>query len=145
MHGLLLALAATYCASLGNIAATRNATFGLPVISINAWGMLYGTVLLLVIGVFKGVEFGFPQRASFTIALLYLAVFGSVVAFGAYVRLLALIGPDRAGYTSLMIPLVALLISTFFEDYHWTAAAAGGVVLIVAGNLLAMRRSAAGG
>ena len=145
MHGLLLALAATYCASLGNIAATRNATFGLPVISINAWGMFYGTMLLLVIGVFKGVEFGFPQRASFAIALLYLAVFGSVVAFGAYVRLLALIGPDRAGYTSLMIPIVALLISTFFEDYRWTVAAVGGVVLIVAGNLLAMRRRVVGG
>ena len=72
-------------------------------------------------------------------------MFGSVVAFGAYVRLLALIGPDRAGYTSLMIPIVALLISTFFEDYRWTVAAVGGVVLIVAGNLLAMRRRVAGG
>ncbi len=145
VRGLLLALLATYCASLGNIAATRNATFGLPVISINAWGMFYGALLLLVIGVFKEVEFGFPQRPSFTIALLYLAVFGSVVAFGAYVRLLALIGPDRAGYTSMMIPLVALLISTLFEDYRWTLAAVGGVVLIVMGNLFAMRRSVAPG
>ncbi len=141
--GLLLALLATYCASLGTIAATHNASFGLPVISRNAWGMFYGTMLLLVIGVFKGVEFGFPQRPSFTIALLYLAVFGSVITFGAYVRLLALIGPDRAGYVSMMIPLIALLISTLFEGYRWTAPAAVGVVLIVVGNLLAMRRGPA--
>jgi drug/metabolite transporter (DMT)-like permease len=143
--GLLLALLATYCASIGNIIATRNTTFGLPVISINAWGMFYGTLLLLVVGLFKGVEFGFPQRPSFTIALLYLAVFGSIIAFGMYVRLLALIGPGRAGYTSMMIPLVALLISTLFEGYRWTVPAVAGVVLIVAGNLLAMRRTEAPG
>lgn len=140
MSGLLLALAATYCASLGNIAATRNAAFSLPIVSINAWGMFYGTLLLLVVGAFKGIEFGFPPRPSYTIALLHLAVFGSVIAFGAYVRLLTLIGPDRAGYSSMMIPLVALLISTLFEGYRWTVPAAVGVVLIVAGNLFAMRR-----
>ena len=140
VRGLLLAVLATYCASLGNIVATRNTAFSLPVISINAWGMFYGTLLLLVIGALKGAEFGFPPRPSYTIALLYLAVFGSVIAFGAYVRLLAQIGPDRAGYSSMMIPLVALVISTLFEGYRWTVPAAGGVVLIIAGNLLAMRR-----
>lgn len=140
VRGLGLALLAMYCASLGNIVATRNATRDLPVISINAWGMLYGTLLLLVIGAFKGAEFGFPQRPSYTIALVYLAVFGSVIAFEAYVRLLAQIGPARAGYSSMMIPLVALVISTLFEGYRWTVPAAGGVLLIVAGSLLAMRR-----
>ncbi len=143
IRGLLLALASTYCASLGTIVATRNAAFGLPVISINAWGMLYGTLLLLVAGVFTGVEFRFPERLSYTYALLYLSIFGSIIAFGAYLRLIALIGPDRAGYNSMMTPLVALLISTFFEGYTWTVPAAFGLVLIVAGNLLAMRRASA--
>ncbi len=141
LRGLILALASTYCASLGNIVATRNATYGLPVISINAWGMLYGSLLLILVGAFLGAEFRYPARASYTVALLYLSIFGSVLAFGAYLRLLALIGPDRAGYSAMMIPLVALLISTVFEDYRWTVPAMFGVVLIIVGNLLAMRRS----
>lgn len=143
LRGLLFALASTYCASLGTIVATRNTVFGLPVISINAWGMFYGTLVLCVAGLVTGVEFHFPERTSYAVALLYLSVFGSIIAFGAYLRLLALIGPDRAGYNSMMTPLVALLISTFFEGYTWTVPAALGLVLIVAGNLLAMRRAAA--
>lgn len=143
VRGLLLALASAYCASLGTIAATRNATFGLPVISVNAWGMFYGSVALLIVALFSGMEFGFPARHSYAVSLAYLTFFGTVIAFGAYLRLLALIGPDRAGYNSMMTPLVALLISTFFEGYTWTVPAALGLVLIVAGNLLAMRRAAA--
>lgn len=145
LRGLLLALGATYCASLGNIAAARNAEFRLPVISINAWGMFYGTVLLVLIALINDVEFGFPARTSYMVSLIYLSVFGSVIAFGAYLRLIAMIGPDRAGYSSMMIPLVALLISTLFEGYRWTVPAACGVVLIIAGNLLAMRRKTVGG
>lgn len=145
IRGLLLAIGSTYVASLGTIVATRNATFGLPVISVNAWGMFYGSLTLVIAGLLTGVEFGFPARPSYTISLLYLAVIGSVLAFGAYLRLLALIGPDRASYSSMMTPLVALLISTVFEDYRWTVPAVLGLSLIMGGNLLVMRRSTVAG
>ena len=78
----------------------------------------------------------------YTAALLYLSVFGSVAAFGAYLRLIALIGPERAGYNSTMTPVVALLLSTLFEAYQWTLPAAAGLVLIVLGNALVLRRPA---
>lgn len=145
VRGLLLALAATYVASLGTIIATRNARFGLKVIAVNAWGMCYGTLLLLAAAFATGVQFRLPTGAPYLGSLLYLSVFGSIVAFGAYLRLLALIGPDRAGYNAMMTPVVALLLSTLFEGYSWSPAAVAGLALIVAGNVLVLRRPVAGG
>ena len=141
-RGLLLALAATYVASLGSIVATRNAGFGLKVITVNAWGMFYGTALLALAALVTGVEFRFPSGAPYAASLLYLSVFGSIVAFGAYLRLIALIGPERAGYNAMMTPVVALLLSTLFEGYQWTLPAVAGLVLIVLGNALVLRRPA---
>jgi drug/metabolite transporter (DMT)-like permease len=126
-------------ASIGNIIATRNATYGLPVISANAWGMFYGTAMLFAVALLTGTPFTWSRAPSYTISLIYLAVFGSIVAFGAYLRLLATIGPDRASYSSMLIPVVALLISTVFEGYRWTAPALVGITLIVAGNVLVLR------
>jgi drug/metabolite transporter (DMT)-like permease len=142
IRGLLLGLLATSIASIGNIVATHNARFGLPVISVNAWGMLYGTLLLLAIALLTRVQFALPQQESYWVALVFLAVFGSIIAFGAYLRLLALIGPARAGYSSMLIPVVALLISTVAEGYRWTAPAIAGLALIVGGNALVLRRRA---
>ena len=140
VKGALFALASTYIASLGNVVAGHNARFRLPVITGNAWGMLYGTLLLLGIALVKDVSWGYPQQLSYTLSLLYLSLFGSVFAFGAYLRLIALIGPDRAGYSSTVTPVVALLMSTAFEGYQWGSAALAGLVLIVIGNVLVLRR-----
>jgi len=139
VKGAVFALASTYVASLGNVVAGHNARFRLPVITGNAWGMLYGTLLLLGIAFAKGVPFAYPHQLSYTVSLLYLALFGSVFAFGAYLRLIALIGPDRAGYSSTVTPVVALLLSTAFEGYHWGPAALVGLGLIVVGNVLVLR------
>lgn len=140
LRGLLLALASTYVASLGSILATRNAVFGLKVITVNAWGMFYGTALLTLAALVTGAEFRFPAGLPYTASLLYLSVFGSIVAFGAFLRLIALIGPERAGYNAMMTPVVALLLSTLFEGYQWTLPAVAGLVLIVLGNALVLRR-----
>jgi drug/metabolite transporter (DMT)-like permease len=139
IRGFLFGFGATFVASLGNILATRNAGMGLKVISVNAWGMLYGTLLLLLAALLGGVPFRYPEAPSYTFSLLYLSVFGSIVAFGAYLRLLATIGPDRAAYSSMLFPVVALLLSTLFEGYRWTLPAVLGLVLILAGNVLVLR------
>ena len=139
VRGLLFGVASTFFASLGNIVATRNASYSLPVISVNAWGMLYGTAALLIAALATGAEFSWSGKTSYLVSLVYLSVFGSIVAFGADLRLLAMIGPARAGYSSMMIPVVALAISTFAEGYRWSVPAVAGLVLIVAGNVLVMR------
>jgi len=76
VKGAVFALASTYVASLGNVVAGHNARFRLPVITGNAWGMLYGTLLLLGIAFAKGVPFAYPHQLSYTLSLLYLAMFG---------------------------------------------------------------------
>ena len=72
-------------------------------------------------------------------SLAYLAVFGSVFAFGAYLTLLRMVGPGPAAYVGVATPVVAMIVSTFFEGYRWTPIAAFGVVLAVAGNWIALK------
>ncbi len=137
-QGLLLSLAGTLCFSLGNMASARAQTQGLPVVSCNAWGMAYGAVIMFALALVSGTPLTFDPRLAYVTALLYLAVFGSVFAFGAYLTLLGRIGADRASYATVLFPLVALAISTVVEDYSWTPAALVGVVLVLAGNLLVL-------
>ena len=73
-------------------------------------------------------------------SLLYLALFGSVIAFGCYLTLVGNIGADRAAYATLLFPIVALLISTVWEGYLWTVSSAVGVALILLGNLWMLNR-----
>lgn len=138
--GLVLAIAATYVASLGNIVATHNSASGKSVLVINAWGMFYGTLVLIVVALFLGVDFQLDTRVSYLTSLLYLSVFGSIVTFTGYLKLLTLIGPDKAGYIGMMVPVIALVLSSVFEDYRWTGPGIAGLVLILAGNWQVMRK-----
>jgi drug/metabolite transporter (DMT)-like permease len=143
--GLLLSLLGTLCFSLGNIASARAQALGLPVLSCNAWGMAYGAVAMFALSLIGGAPFTFDPALPYVTSLLYLAVCGSVIAFGAYLTLLGRIGADRAAYATVLFPLVALAISTVVEDYAWTPIALAGVALVLTGNLLvllAARRAA---
>ncbi|MDH3841333.1 MAG: DMT family transporter [Chromatiales bacterium] len=145
LHGTLIVLAGTYAASLGNMAAIRNTGTGLPIVSITVWGMSYGTACLAVMALLRGARFEFDPSPDYVFSLLYLAVFGSAAAFVAYLELIRRIGPGPAAYTSVVVPLVALALSTWLEGYVWTLTAAAGVVLVLTGNLIivngARRRS----
>lgn len=136
VRGLLLCVIATYLASLGNIISARNQQQGLPVLETNALGMGYGTLLMIMFALAVGAEFNFDTRLGYSISLVYLAVFASVLAFGAYLTLIGRIGADRAAYATVLFPIVALLISSVFENFQWTPLALAGVVLVLAGNVL---------
>jgi drug/metabolite transporter (DMT)-like permease len=86
-----------------------------------------------------GVDWTFDPRPGYLLSLAYLALFGSVIAFGAYLTLLRRIGAARAAYTAVATPVIALALSTLFEGYRWTWVGALGVVLAIAGNTLALR------
>lgn len=139
--GLGLSLIATAFASLGNVASVRNQRSGVPVVQGNAIGMAYGALSTLVIVLARGVPFTFDPSPLYVGALVYLAVFASILAFGCYLTLLGRIGADRAAYTSVVFPVVALGLSTVFEGFVWTTLAIGGVVLIVLGNVIVLARS----
>ena len=138
--GFGLAFVAVVFASLGNIVATRNGNTGISVWAINAWSIFYGTVILTLIALVTGTEFSYGTTLEYSLSLIYLSVFGTILAFGAYLKLLINIGPSRAGYTSLIIPFVAIILSTLFEDYQWTLLAAGGFVLVALGNYMVLKR-----
>ena len=137
--GFGLAFIAVVFASLGNIVATRNGNTGISVWAINAWSIFYGTMTLTLIALVTGAEFSFGSTLEYWLSLIYLSVFGTILAFGAYLKLLINIGPSRAGYTSLIIPFVAILLSTLFEGYHWTLLAAGGFALVALGNYMVLK------
>jgi drug/metabolite transporter (DMT)-like permease len=138
--GLMLAAASTVIASLGNMVATRNQRRRLPIVQVNGWSMLYGALLMAVYVVATGQRITFDWSGSYVWSWLYLTVFGSVLAFGAYLTLMSRIGADRAGYSMIAIPVVALLISTWREDLRWTRWMWLGVALCLAGNALVIRR-----
>ena len=141
-HGALLALAATYVASLGNMAASRNTQAGLPVVTVNAYGMAYGAAGLAVIALLRGTPVDFDPRWPYVLSLLYLSLAGTSLAFGLYLALIKRIGASRAAYSSVLFPVVALLVSTLFEGYRWSLPAVVGLAVLVAGNALALGRAA---
>jgi drug/metabolite transporter (DMT)-like permease len=140
MVGVLLALISTVSASLGNVVSARNQRQQLPVIQTNAYGMLYGAVFMMVLALFRGAALQFDTSPGYIVSLFYLAIFGSVVAFGSYLTLLGRIGLDRAAYVTVLFPVIALLLSTIFENLEWGIYQLLGVVLILAGNAVVLTK-----
>ena len=83
----------------------------------------------------------FSWESDYLWSLAYLAIFGSAIAFGCYLALIRHIGAARAAYSSVLFPVVALGLSTIFEDYKWTAEAAVGIIFTFIGNWLILNRS----
>jgi drug/metabolite transporter (DMT)-like permease len=140
MKGIILCLFATLLASLGNITSARNQQHKLPIIQSNAYGMAYGALILFIFSLASGKAFIFDYSFVYVSSLLYLAIFGSIIAFGCYLSLVGSIGADRAAYATLLFPLVALVISTIWENYHWTISSLTGVFLILLGNFIILQK-----
>ncbi|MEL6414869.1 MAG: EamA family transporter, partial [Pseudomonadota bacterium] len=109
---------------------------GVPPIIANAWGMGIGAFVLLGIAVINGSTFSIPNSVSYIWALLYLSVVGSVMGFSTYLLMVARLGSDRATYATVLFPVVALVLLTFFEGYEWHITALTGLVLTIVGNLV---------
>ena len=138
---LILAFLSVITASIGNILSAYNQKNKLPVVQTNAYGMLYGALLMLLLVFITNTPLSFDPSFRYISSLIYLAVFGSIIAFYSYLTLLGKIGADRAAYVTLVFPIIALLLSTFFEEYTWSLFALLGVVLITAGNFLMLKKA----
>ena len=135
---VLLGVIATYFASLGSIISVRNQKSGIQVISGNAFGMLYGTALMTLYALISGVHFNFDPSFGYVSSLMYLSVFGSALAFTLYLTLVGQIGPEKAAYATVLFPIVALTLSTLFENYRWSALAGVGLLLVLVGNVIVL-------
>jgi drug/metabolite transporter (DMT)-like permease len=140
--GLALGVLGCLSFSTGNMISARLQRDAIPVLSANAWGVSYGVALNFLVALTAGSPFIIEPTPRYLVSLLWLAVPGSVLAFWMYLVLLGRIGADRAGYTTVLSPALALLVSTFVEDYRWSAMAVFGLALVAAGNVLVLRRSA---
>ncbi|MCP4692213.1 MAG: DMT family transporter [Desulfobacterales bacterium] len=145
MYGLLIAFISLYLASLGNIASARNQKHGLPILQTNAFAMGYGVLLLIILSLVMGKTYTLPISFSYIVSMLYLTIFGTIIAFWFYLTLLGKIGADRAAYAIMVVPVVALGISTFFEGYQWSPQSIAGAALVLAGNLVLLKGRKKGG
>lgn len=139
LQAILLTLGGTLLASFGNVLSARNQAAGVGVVASNTLGMAYGAVLSLLLTLVSGKPVNFEWTTPYVGSLLYLSVAGSVIAFGAYLTLVGRIGADRAAYSMVLFPVVALELSHLFEGYQWHSLAIFGVLLVLVGNLLVIR------
>jgi drug/metabolite transporter (DMT)-like permease len=144
--GMVLVAVAVLASAVGNVFASRLERMGLNVWQKMAWGMAWGAAGSLLAAVVSGEPIRFSLSVSYVVSLLYLAVFGSILAFAAYLTLLERIGAARAGYVGVMTPVVALAISGFLEGFRWAPSTFLGIAVVMTGNLvlLGARRQSSG-
>jgi len=136
LEGVGWAAFGTLVFSLGNMASRQNSRLGITPVTANSWGMCVGAVTLLGLIVLNDQSLVFSTKPVYWAALVYLALVGSVVGFTTYLTLVARIGSARAGYSTVLFPIVALAISTVLEDYTWTPLAIIGCTLALIGNVI---------
>jgi drug/metabolite transporter (DMT)-like permease len=138
--GLLLALLGTFSASTGNMIYQRNLNNNFPLIETLAYAMLYGSIITFLIIQIKGTQLLFEYSFSYIASLAYLSIVGSIFAFIFYLKLIEKVGPGRAGYVGVVMPIIALLISTIFENLEWQIDLIIGLPILIIGALLVINQ-----
>ncbi len=137
--GIALAVGGMLSASLANVVQANPTGRGVPMVSLLAWAMLYGTIFDLGFALFTAGPPPVPVAWQFWAGTAYLALIGSVVTFPLHYNLVREIGAGRTAYNGIVTVCVAMLLSTAFEDYRWTTLTASGAVLALIGMGLALR------
>ena len=137
--GIGLALLGILAASFANVVQANPTGRAVPMVSLLAWAMLYGTTFDLGFAWITAGPPPFPTEIAYWGGIVYLALIGSVVTFPLHYNLVREIGAGRTAYNSIMTISVAMLLSTLFEDYRWTWLTASGMGLAVIGMLIALR------
>jgi drug/metabolite transporter (DMT)-like permease len=138
--GLGLTLCGVVSASISNVLQVVPKVARFPTVTILSWSMLWGTVANAALAF---ALYGPPvidARPAYLGGVLYLSIIGSVVTFPLYFDLIRKIGPGKAAYTGVLIPVIAMMLSTVFEGYGWSLLAVSGAVLAIIGLLVAMQR-----
>lgn len=136
--GVTLTLLGMMSASIANIMQGTERARALPMASVLAWGMLWGGLMNVALAWPTVGGPVFEPRPVYWLGVAYLGVAASAVAFTCYFGVIRAIGPARAAYSGVLTPILAMLLSTLFEDYRWTALAAAGGIVAMAGLLIAL-------
>jgi len=138
--GLGLCLLGTFSASIGNMLSIKNQKNNIPIIQANAWGMLYGAVFTGLVVIVQGKQFNFSFEPAYLTSLIYLSLFGSVIAFGCYLSLMTRIGAHKTSYANIIFPAIAVLISTVVEGFVWSEYTVIGLSFVLLGNLVVLTK-----
>jgi drug/metabolite transporter (DMT)-like permease len=136
--GIVLSLLGTYLFSIGNIISKYNQERGISIIQSMTLAMGYGVLIMLVYTLYCGHSFMVSEKPEYWISLLYLSIVSTVIAFLFYLNLVSNIGPQRAGYITLLTPLVAIAMSMIFEGFRLSSIDIFGIVLVFIGNFTMM-------
>lgn len=105
----------------------------------SAWQMLWASFVFVLCAVFEGVSVRpvvSEVRVSSWLSLVYLVVFGSLLAYSAYVWLLKVRPAAEVATHAYVNPIVAVVLGTGLGDEHVTALQCAGLVVILAGVAL---------
>ena len=138
LTGVALVLAGVLSASVANVMQATPQGRALPMASTLAWGMLWGAGINGMIALLTIGPPVFDTSPAYVGGVLYLGVFASAIAFTCYAEVIREVGPARAAYSSVLTPIIAMIISTFVEDYRWSWLAAFGGIVALAGLLIAL-------
>lgn len=139
MAGLLTSISVVLF-SAGGLVGARNMASGMPRYATIGWAMVYGSAWMVLVVLLRGESFNFDWSHRYVWSLLWVTVFGSLLVFVLYFNVVERIGAEKASYATVMFPLVALGVSTVFEDYQWPGLALVGVPLALLGNALVLYR-----
>jgi drug/metabolite transporter (DMT)-like permease len=136
--GVSFTIAGVVSASIANVmqATERARTMDMPVLL--GWGMLWATIANTVVALAISGPPVMDLRIGYLAGVAYLGIFASAVAFTLYFGIIRTIGPAKAAYSSVIIPILAMIISTFAEGYRWSLLAGAGCVIALAGLVIAL-------
>ena len=140
IKGIIFVLIGTYFASLGMLYSGLNQERNIPLIQSNTYGMFFGASIMILIALCFNQTISIDLSFSYISSLLFLAFFGSVLGFSFYLSLLGKIGADKASYVNILTPVVALSLSTLFENYLWNVQNFLGLLLIIIGNIIILSK-----
>ena len=140
MIGLGFTLAGLLGASMANVYQAGEEARRHPLFSLLAWSMAIGAVLDAALAFSVAGPPVFDPRPGYVLGLLYLALAASVLCFSLYFPVVRKIGPGKAAYSSVLVPIIAMSLSTAFEGYRWSILSIAGGTLAIGGMLLALAR-----
>lgn len=140
VSGIGLTLIGMLGASTANVVQARPEIRRFPLLGLLAWSMAAGAVIDGALALIMTGPPVFDPRPAYWAGLFYLAILASVVTFSLYYPVVRKIGPAKAAYSSLLIPIIAMSFSTWLEDYRWTGLTIAGAALALGGMLGAMSR-----
>ncbi|MBO9498776.1 MAG: EamA family transporter [Novosphingobium sp.] len=137
--GIALTISAIGVASFANVLQASPTARAQPMVTMLAWAMLWGACADFALAWITSGPPVLPLDPRYLGGVAYLALIGSVVTFPLYFQLIRELGPGRAAYNGVVVPIIAMGFSTVLEGYRWSLLAGAGAVLALAGLVVAMR------